>query len=232
VAPREGLSVRGYELGAELGSGQFGVVYRARQPSVSRDVAVKVIRPEWASNAEFSRRFEREAELVASLEHPYVVPLYDFWREPTAAYLVMRFLRGGSLADSIGSEPWSVSRTTQLVDQLGAALDAAHRRGVVHRDLKPANVLLDEDGNAYLADFGIAKDLVSGENLTVGGAPGSPAYMAPEQIEGSPVSARTDIYAFGLLLFETLTGAHPFPGSTLTSSHRSTIPGFRPASTP
>ncbi|HSG78893.1 MAG TPA: protein kinase [Acidimicrobiia bacterium] len=216
--PTEGPSARGYELGAELGSGQFGVVYRARQPSVSRDVAVKVIKPEWASNAEFSRRFEREAELVASLEHPYVVPLYDFWREPTAAYLVMRFLRGGSLADSIGSGPWSVSRTTQLVDQLGAALDAAHRRGVVHRDLKPANVLLDEDGNAYLADFGIAKDLISGENLTIGGgAPGSPAYMAPEQIEGSPVSARTDIYAFGLLLFETLTGGHPFPGSTLTS---------------
>ena len=119
-------------------------------------MAVKVIRPALANDPEFIRRFEAEAQLVARLEHPHIVPLYDYWREPDGAFLVMRYLRGGSLREALADGPMPVERALGVVDQVGAALAAAHRQGVVHRDVKPANILLDEDGNAYLSDFGIA----------------------------------------------------------------------------
>jgi WD40 repeat protein len=216
--PESERTIRGYELRAVIGEGQFGVIHEAYQPAVGREVAVKVIRAEWANHPEFIRRFESEAQLVARLEHPHIVPLYDYWREPDGAYLVMRWLRGGSLKDRLGEGPLSLNEASRIVEQIGAALSTAHRGGVVHRDLKPGNVLLDEDGNAYLTDFGIAKDLAGTETLTgTGGAPGSPAYMSPEQLEAADITARTDIYAFGLLLYECLTAAAPFPTDSLTA---------------
>ncbi len=203
-----GRTVRGYELRQQAGAGDFGVVYRAYQPSVGREVAVKVIRPEFVNSPEFVRRFESEAHLVAMLEHPHIVPLHDFWRDPDGAYLVTRWLRGGSLREALDRGPWDPEAATRVLIDVGSALSYAHRNGVVHRDLKPANVLLDDDGNAYVADFGIAPRLV-GASDGHGPESTSPAYLAPEEIRGDLLSSRTDVYALGLLAFELLTGSRP-----------------------
>ena len=205
-------TVKGYELKECLGEGAYGAVYRATQPQVGREVAVKIILPEYANRPEFIRRFETEAQLVAQLEHMNIVPLYDYWREPDGAFLVMRLMKGGSLADSLREKgAWEPLKTVRLVDQIAAALEAAHQQGVVHRDLKPANILLDETGNAYLSDFGIAKELGTEVGLTQTGAiVGTPAYITPEQVQSQAVSPQTDIYALGVVLYELLTGEHPF----------------------
>jgi len=167
-----GRAVKGFQLGEKIGSGGYGVVYRAIQPSVERDVAVKIILPRYANHPNFIRRFEAEAQLIARLEHPHIVPLYDYWREPDAAYLIMRLLRGGSLEEQLNEGPIPIKLIHQYIQQIGLALDVAHRNGVIHRDIKPANVLLDEETNAYLADFGIAKNLegINGQSLTEDGA--------------------------------------------------------------
>ncbi len=216
-------SIRSYELGAQIGHGAFAVVYQGIQPSVGREVAVKVIRAELANQPEFIRRFETEAHLVARLEHPYIVPLYDFWREPGSAYLVMRWLRGGTLEQRLRNRPLSVDEASRFVTQVASALDAAHRLGVVHRDVRPANVLLDGEGNYFLGDFGIATDVASevasrvmseiAESTnpeTKASSLGSPAYAAPEQLRREPVGPQTDIYGLGIALYECFTGRLPF----------------------
>jgi adenylate cyclase len=209
-----GQEIRGYKLIERIGEGGFGVVYRAEQPAVDREVAIKVILPEFADHPEFVRRFEAEARMVAKLEHPHIVPLYDYWRDDEGAFLVMRWLRGGSLRDALESGSLDVEAVGELLDHITDALSLAHEHGVIHRDLKPENILLDEAGNAYLTDFGIAKD-VAGEGLTqTGKIVGSADYLAPEQAKGEPVTPKTDIYALGVLLYEILTGEHPFPGLT------------------
>ena len=210
-----GRAIRGYALGEKIGAGAFGAVYRAVQPLVEREVAIKIILPKHANHPDFIRRFEAEAQLVARLEHPHIVPLYDYWREPGVAYLVMRLLRGGNVQDLLERGPLPLDQITRLLEQIGSALQAAHRSGVVHRDLKPSNVLLDEDGNAYLADFGIAKNLGNPDAHTqTGMIIGSPAYISPEQINSDPVRPQTDIYSLGVMLYEMLTGAKPFAGPT------------------
>lgn len=208
--------IRGYELNECLGRGGFGAVYRASQPSVGREVAIKVILPEFADHPDFIRRFESEAQLVARLEHPYIVPLYDYWREPGGAYLVMRYLRGGSLRESLERNPvWSLEAVVRLLDQIAGALASAHRQQVVHRDIKPANILLDEEGNAYLSDFGIAKDISRAGGDTEGAVTGSLAYLSPEQARSLPVSAASDVYSLGLVIYELLAGEHAYAGSAL-----------------
>jgi WD40 repeat protein/serine/threonine protein kinase/DNA-binding XRE family transcriptional regulator len=212
-----GRAVRGYKLAELIGAGGFGAIYRATQPSVEREVAVKIILPRFANDPDFIRRFEAEAQLVARLEHPFIVPLYDYWREPNAAYLVMRLMRGGSLNDLLQDGALPLERTLPILDQVSQALHAAHRFGVVHRDLKPANILLDEDGNAYLADFGIAKNLGDPEmayHTKIGDLIGSYAYLSPEQIRSETVRPQADIYALGVLLFQLLVGELPFEGPT------------------
>ena len=211
-----GRAIRGYALGERLGSGGMGAVYRAVQPLVEREVAIKIILPQFANHPDFIRRFEAEAQLVARLEHPHIVPLYDYWREPRVAYLVMRLLRGGSVQSLLRNESRLVPDIVlRMMEQVGSALSAAHRAGVVHRDLKPANVLLDEDNNAYLADFGIAKNLSSSSSETQADVViGSPDYISPEQIRSELVRPQTDIYALGVMLYELLTGALPFRGPT------------------
>jgi WD40 repeat protein/DNA-binding SARP family transcriptional activator len=195
-----GRSVRGYELREQVGGGDLGVVYRAYQPSVGREVAIKVIRPELVNQAPFVRGFEAEAQLVAQLEHPHVVALYDYWRDPDGAYLVTRWLRGGSLRQALERGPWNLEPAARLLAQVGSALAYAHRQGVVHRDLKPANVLLDEDGNGYLSDFVMAAR---------GQLTSSQGYVPPEEQSGEAHTARSDIFGLGVLTFELLTGQRP-----------------------
>jgi DNA-binding SARP family transcriptional activator len=209
--------IRGYDIHEELGRGSYGVVFRASQPAIGRDVAIKVIPARYADDVAFIRRFEAEAQTIARLEHPQIVPLYDYWREPGSAYLVMRYLRGGNLKAALNGAPWPVERVARLLDQVAAALAVAHRHSVVHRDVKPANVLLDDDGNAYLTDFGIAK-LLQPE----GGAPlslelfaGTPEYVSPEQALNEPVTPLSDQYSLALVAYEALSGRPPFAAGSL-----------------
>jgi len=201
-----GHSIRGYELRERLGEGAHGHVYRAYQASVGREVAVKVIRPEFANRTDFVKRFEAEAQFIAQLEHPHIVSLYDYWRDQDGAYLAMQLLRGGSLASSLERAPWRPPAALHLLDQVGVALDYAHRHGVVHRDLKPANVLLDEEGNAYLTDFGIATEHIEAVGLPL---ESSAAYVSPEELAGAAVGPAADVYGLALLTYEILTGERP-----------------------
>jgi ABC-type glycerol-3-phosphate transport system substrate-binding protein/DNA-binding SARP family transcriptional activator len=202
------LAVRGYELREPIGEGPSGLTYRAYQPVVGREVAIKVTRPDLANDPELIRRFESEAELVARLEHPHIAPLYDFWREPDAAYLVTRLFRRGSLEDAVRDGPLDQAAAAQLVADVGSALSLAHRRRVVHGAVTPSNVLLDDDRRAYLTDFGtILGTRVDGTGVT---APADvAAYAAPEQRGGAPATTRSDLYGLALVLVYGLTGRPP-----------------------
>lgn len=211
-----GQVVRGYELHELLGIGGFGAVYRAYQPMVKRDVAVKIILPQYANQPDFIRSFEIEAQLIARLEHLHIVPLYDYWREPNGAYLVMRWLRGGSVRSKLQHGPLDLDSIALMLEHTAGALTVAHRRGIVHRDIKPDNILLDDEGNYYLSDFGIAQDIEKTPALDENEEPpeifaGSLTYTSPEQIRGEIATPLTDIYSLGILLYEVLTGEHPFP---------------------
>ncbi len=213
-----GQTIKGYELEYVIGKGGFAAVYRAYQPLVQREVAVKIFDPQFANHPNFIRRFELEAQIIAQLEHLHIVPLYDYWREPNAAYIVMRLFKGGNLSESIQKHTWGLTAAARLLNQVASALSHTHRKGVVHLDLKPSNILLDEENNAYLADFGIAKKLVGKPDATQDeGLFGSPAYMSPEQIRGETVTPQADIYSLGVLLFEVLTRQMPFDELTDTA---------------
>jgi WD40 repeat protein/serine/threonine protein kinase len=215
VEPVSGTLVKGYELRDRIGAGGFGAVYRAFQSTVGREVAIKIILPGFANRPEFVRRFETEAQVVARLEHMNITPLYDFWRDPEGAYLVMRYLRGGNLLTALRDDPYDLESATRLLDQVASALAVAHRNHVIHRDIKPANILLDEDGNGYIADFGLAKCLDNDATAysQAGDVMGTPDYLSPEQVRNEPVTPRSDIYSLGVVLYEMLTGSHPFPDS-------------------
>ena len=204
-------SLRDYELSERLGEGAFSIVYRGSQLSVEREVAIKQIRAELANRPEFIRRFEAEAHLVARLEHPYIVPLIDYWREPGSAYLVMRYLRGGNLETALRTGAWDLERAQVMAEAIGDALETAHRAGVVHRDVKPANILLDEEGRAYLTDFGIALEAAEATDPEAALSAGSPAYASPEQLRRQPVGPPADVHGLAITVYETLTGQLPFP---------------------
>ncbi len=196
-------NVRGYELRQKVGGGRHGLVYRAYQPSVGREVAVKVIRPEHANQPDFVRRFEAEAHLVARLEHPHIVPLYDYWRDPDGAFLVTRWLHGGSLENALTGEPWDIERASRLLEQVGDALAYARRSGVAHGALKPGDILLDDDGNGYVAGFGIAA--ADNHPGTLGG------HVPPDVDHGAQLPERSDVHGLGMIALELLTGTAPPP---------------------
>ena len=210
-----GRTLGPYKLEAPLGKGGMAMVFRAYQTSVKRYVAIKVMAPEIASEPGFVERFSREAEVIAQLEHPHILPVMDYGEADGLHYIVMRSIEGGSLDDVIRTKQLSFEDISRYLTQIASALDYAHRRGVIHRDLKPNNVLLDNDENVYLTDFGIARLASSERKLTAtGSVMGTPAYMAPEQAMGRPVDARSDLYALGIMLYEMITRQLPFSADT------------------
>ncbi len=199
-----------YVLSRKLGAGGMAEVWEAFDEGLHRSVAVKVVRDEIADELEFRERFVREARLAAQLEHPRILPIYDFGTEAGVTYLVMPLLPGGSLKELIQG-PMPGEEAVEALSAIAAALDHAHSRGVLHRDVKPSNVLVDASGSLLLADFGLAKNTeVSSELTAAGMVVGTPAYMAPEQAIGRSVDPRADQYALGIVAFELLTGRTPF----------------------
>ncbi len=194
----------------------MATVYAAHDPHFDREVAIKLLPREVLQDTEARARFEREAKTIAMLEHPAIVPVYDYGEDNGQLYLVMRLMKGGSLTDRLKRGALSLAEATRLTERLAGALDAAHAKGIIHRDLKPGNVLFDEYDNPYISDFGIAKLSQASVVLTRSNAVvGTPAYMSPEQIRGEPdLDRRSDIYAFGAILFEMLTGRLPYEGDT------------------
>ena len=213
-----GEAIRGYQLRETIGQGGFGIVYRAQQSSVGREVAVKVIQPQYANLPDFIRHFEAEARLIASLEHPHVVPLYDFWREPDGAFLVMRWMRGGDLGSLLKAGAVDLECAVGWVDQLADGLAAAHQKGIVHGDLKPENLLFDEDGNIYLSDFGIARH--AGDPASLAAYSLSPLYSSPEHLLNETLTVQSDLYCLGVLLYEMLAGKSPFEERSPASIER------------
>ena len=205
-----------YEIKAELGRGGMATVYHGYDPRFEREVAVKVLPSELLhSDPQFKLRFEREAKIIAQLEHPSIVPVYDVGDEGGQPYFVMRYMNGGSLSERIKSKVMSIEEAVKILGQIAPGLDEAHSKGIVHRDLKPSNILFDAKGVPYISDFGIAKLSQSQAGSVTGSAIiGTPAYMAPEQASGEGVDGRSDIYALGIILFEMLTGRQPYEADT------------------
>jgi WD40 repeat protein/serine/threonine protein kinase len=209
--------IRGFELQEQIGESPFGVVFRAYQSALRRDVAVKVISSRYSNDPNFVRHFEADAQRVARLEHPNIVPLYDYWREPGRAFLVMPLMHGGNLGDKLKEGHLDLTSVIKFTQQIASALAIAHRQGIVHTDLKPTNILLDEDGNAYLTDFGITRAPEGKNDLDDHDQVHNPHYASPEQLLGEPTSAQSDIYSLGMIVYELLSGEHPFAGGTLTA---------------
>ncbi|CAN5477202.1 hypothetical protein BH20ACT18_BH20ACT18_10880 [soil metagenome] len=215
---RAGTEINGYRLEEIVGRGGMGVVYRAEQVRLGRPVALKIISPQLAGDAEFRHRFERESRLAAALDHPNVVPVHEAGELDGLLYIAMRYVAGTDLGGLIARhgalEP---TRAARIVAQVGAALDAAHARGLVHRDVKPANILMTgtgEDEHAYLSDFGLTKSMESASGITATDQwVGTLDYVAPEQIQGKDVDGRADVYALGGVLYHALAGQAPFTGT-------------------
>jgi serine/threonine protein kinase/Tfp pilus assembly protein PilF len=204
-----------YEIRAVLGQGGMGTVFHAYDPRFERDVALKVLAFHLLGHEGLRARFEREAKTIASLEHPAIVPVYDFDEHEGQPFLVMRLMPGGTLTDRLAAGPLPTAEVARILKRIGSALDEAHAQGIVHRDLKPGNILFDKYNNAYLSDFGIVRLAEgTGVDLTGTGMVGTPGYMSPEQIQGKTIDGRTDIYALGVLVFEMLTASKPFTADT------------------
>jgi hypothetical protein len=215
-APGVGETFGGYRIESLLGRGGMGAVYLATHERLGRKVALKVIAPERAQSQDFRARFLRESQLAASLDHPNVIPIYDADEVDGVLYLAMRYVNGPSLHALIRERGrLSPDETLRIADQIGGALDAAHRAGLVHRDVKPANILIAEPGDhAYLCDFGLARRTSSQGMTETGSFLGTVDYSAPEQIEGRPLDGRADVYSFGCVLFHCLAGEPPYQRDT------------------
>jgi tRNA A-37 threonylcarbamoyl transferase component Bud32 len=201
-----------YEILEFIAKGGMATVYRARQKS--RDVAIKILPSAMTHDDTFMERFNREAEIVMSLQHPHILPVYDFGEQDGMPYIVMAYMRGGTLADVIQRGPMPVHATERMIRQIAGALDYAHNKGIIHRDFKPGNVLLDDQSNCYLTDFGLARMVETSSELTGMTILGTPSYMAPEQSEPGEVTRSVDVYALGVTLFQMLTGRVPYEATT------------------
>lgn len=194
----------------------MGIVYLAHDPHIDRQVAIKLLPSQFLSEAKYRERFQREARTIARLDHPVIVPVYDFGEHAEQPFIVMRYMAGGSLVEWIRHGKLPLQTAVSIVTRIASTLAEVHQQGIIHRDLKPSNILLDNRGDAYLSDFGIVKVNDATLSLTGSSSMGTPAYMSPEQIRNDEnLDHRTDIYALGVILFELLTGKRPFAGETI-----------------
>jgi serine/threonine protein kinase len=211
-----GENVGPYRIIEQLGQGGMATVFKAYHASLDRYVAIKALHPAFNQDVTFEARFQREARVVAKLEHPNIVPVYDYAEFEKRPYLVMKFIEGDTLKAKLDKEPLSSEEITKIVEAVGSALSYAHRQGVLHRDIKPSNVLVAKDGQMYLADFGLARIAQSGEStLSSDMIMGTPQYISPEQAMGiKQLDERTDLYSFGVMLYEMVVGKVPFNADT------------------
>jgi len=246
-----GTTLGHYRIVEQIGAGGMGVVYRAHDERLDRDVAIKVLHEAVAQDADRLARFEREAKAVAKLDHPNILAIHDFGTEDGVTYAVMELLEGESLREVIKGGGLTTSKAVEYAQAIAEGLAAAHDKGIVHRDLKPENVFLTRDGRIKILDFGLAKLKLPEHDLSTdtptatldtapGGLLGTVAYMAPEQVQGQPADHRSDIFALGVLLYEMLTDHRPFGGGTTVETEAAILkedpesisavsPGVQPA---
>jgi serine/threonine-protein kinase len=209
-----------YDIKSLIGQGGMSTVYLGYDPRSQREVAIKILPPYYLHSAKFRERFEREALMIALLEHPAIVPVYDMGEEDGQPYIVMRYMSGGSLANKLKNGPIPLRECMDMYLRLAPALDTAHARGVTHRDVKPDNLLFDKYDNVFLSDFGLARlrETIGFANISDGSIMGTPAYMSPEQIQGDhEIDGRSDIYSMGVVLYQMLSGSVPYFGTTAAS---------------
>ena len=212
----EGENIGPYRIIEQLGQGGMATVYKAYHAALDRYVALKVLHPAFNEDATFTARFQREARVVAKLEHPSIVPVYDYAEHENRPFLVMKYIEGETLKARLARGPLNAAEITRVVDAVGSALAYAHQQGILHRDIKPSNVLISNDGQMYLADFGLARIAQAGEStLSSDSIMGTPQYISPEQARGDKdLDAGTDIYSFGVMLYEMVVGQVPFNADT------------------
>ncbi len=211
-----GENVGPYRVIAQLGQGGMATVYKAYHANLDRYVAIKVLHPAFKEDTTFLARFQREARVLAKLEHPNIIPIYDFADHEGHPYLVMKYVEGETLKARLGHGPVALAETLKVVDAVGSALAYAHQQGILHRDIKPSNVIITNEGHYYLSDFGLARIASAGEStLSQDTMLGTPNYISPEQAKGvRDLDGRTDIYSFGVVLYEMIVGRVPFSGDT------------------
>lgn len=219
MAWTEGEKVGAYILGKQLGQGGMATVYHAHHPQLERDVAIKVMHQNFLDDEGFVARFKREAQIVAKLSHPHIVPVYDFDEHNHQPYLVMKYVQGFTLKKQLIKNPPDLDGILYIVKAVGDALNYAHEQGVLHRDIKPSNIVIDRNGTPYLTDFGLARLASSGEStMSADMLLGTPHYISPEQARGlNNLDGRTDIYSLGIVLYELLVGKVPFTGDSAFS---------------
>src|ERR1700675_4073116 len=239
MALTSGTRLGSYEVVAQIGAGGMGEVYRARDTKLGREVAIKVLPEAFAHDAERLSRFQREAKMLASLNHPNIATIHGLEQSGDTSYLVMELVSGETLAERVKAGPLGIEEALKIVAQIAEALEAAHEKSIIHRDLKPANVKVTPEGKVKVLDFGLAKAFagdttnedpsnsptLSAAATMQGTILGTAAYMSPEQARGKAVDKRTDIWAFGCVLYELLTGKQAFQGETVTEIRAAVLRG-------